>query len=101
MHLLTRLLVPEPPTPKPPSRPASPSLAPLAPTRHASPTVRSRKSPSPTAKDKKENKKEKEGKSRHLLNPQLDAIGAFFVGSGKMSKNKIANRISSAAYHSG
>ena len=63
MHLLTRLLMPEPPPPKPPSRPPSPNVAPLAPNRRASPTGRSRKSPSPSAKDKKEGKKEKEGES--------------------------------------
>ncbi|XP_043239233.1 uncharacterized protein LOC122390394 [Amphibalanus amphitrite] len=64
MHLLTRLLMPEPPPTKVASRPPTPSLTPLAPTRRGSPTVRSRKSPSPAGKDKKDNKKEKEGKKK-------------------------------------
>ena len=71
MHLLTRLLMPESPAPKPSSRPQSPSVTSLAPTRRGSPMVRSRRSPTPTGKEKKENKKEKEGGS---LMPFTDGL---------------------------
>ena len=63
MHLLPKLLMPEPPAQKSPRQPPSPNLSLLVPTRRGSPIIRSRRSPTPTGKDKKESKKEKEGKS--------------------------------------